>query len=73
MKKAFVYILTLVVWSVCTPAMADQYFNRLLKSQDGEMKYKMATDMRKALSGVGANLKKAIGKKNKKAKPTKRI
>ena len=35
-----------------------------------EMKYKMATDMRKALSGVGANLKKAIGKKNKKAKPT---
>lgn len=44
MKKAFVYILTLVVWSVCTPAMADQYFNRLLKSQDGEMKYKMALE-----------------------------
>ena len=35
-----------------------------------EMKYKMATDMQKALSGVGAKLKSAIGKKRKKSKTT---
>ena len=44
MRKAFVFIVTMVIWSVCTPAMADKYYNQLLKSKDGELKYKAALE-----------------------------
>ena len=54
------------------PSLSSQTFSSIVLAiaKSLEMKYKMATDMQKALSGVGAKLKSAIGKKRKKSKTT---
>ena len=44
MKKALILIVTLFLSGILMPAMADKYYNSLLKSQDGEMKYKAAVE-----------------------------
>ena len=44
MKKALIFIVTLFLSGILMPAMADKYYNSLLKSQDGEMKYKAAVE-----------------------------
>ena len=42
MRKYLIIVTTLLLSSVCMPALADKYYNQLLKSQDGELKYKAA-------------------------------
>ena len=44
MRKALIFIATVVMWSICMPTMADKYYNQLLKSKDGELKYKGALE-----------------------------
>ena len=44
MTKVFFLIITLLLSGILMPAWADKYYNRLLKSQDGEMKYKAALE-----------------------------
>ena len=44
MKKYIAIALILLFGGICSPAWADKYYTRLLKSQDGEIKYKAAVE-----------------------------